>query len=56
MNRIRDHAIRKGIPFGVHVVTPSTEEMQNRFEEGHRFLAFSTDAYMLSTTASSRFR
>jgi 2-dehydro-3-deoxyglucarate aldolase len=52
MERIRVLAANKGIPAGIHVVAPSQEQMQQRLDEGYRFLAYSIDAVMLNSVVS----
>ncbi len=47
VERIRLEAGRRGVASGLHVVAPSQEELERRIEEGHRFLAYSTDASFL---------
>ena len=49
---IRVLAQRYRIPSGVHVVSPSVEELQQRLDAGYRFLAYSIDAVMLHHTAA----
>lgn len=52
MEKIRMLSANKGIPAGVHVVAPSREQLQQRLDEGYRFLAYSIDAVMLSSVVS----
>jgi 2-dehydro-3-deoxyglucarate aldolase len=52
MEKIRTLAAAKDIPAGVHVVAPSPEQVQQRLNEGYRFLAYSIDAVMLSSVVS----
>jgi 2-dehydro-3-deoxyglucarate aldolase len=47
MNFIRTLANKTNIPCGVHVVSPSEKELQQRLDEGYRFLAYSIDAVFL---------
>lgn len=51
MERIHAQAKQYSIPCGVHVVEPSREQLQQRIEEGYRFLAYSMDAVMLTHAA-----
>lgn len=53
MERIRTLSIAKGIPAGIHVVAPSPTELQQRIDEGYRFLAYSIDAVMLNSVVSN---
>ena len=41
-------ANNNNIPFGIHVVMPSMNELKNKLKEGYRFIAYSIDALMLS--------
>jgi len=47
MELIRGVAEEKSISVGVHIIEPSKVQLQNRLEEGYRFLAYSIDAVML---------
>ena len=49
MEKIRSLAAAKGIAAGIHVVAPSREQLQQRLDEGYRFLAYSIDAVMLNS-------
>jgi 2-dehydro-3-deoxyglucarate aldolase len=49
--RVRQQTARQKVPSGVHVVSPSREQLQQRIAEGHQFLAYSIDAYMLIDAA-----
>jgi len=51
METVRTLAIEKDIPVGVHIVTPSPENLSKRLSEGFRFLAYSIDAVMLSNAS-----
>jgi 2-dehydro-3-deoxyglucarate aldolase len=51
MERIRLLSDKQKIPCGVHVVSPSEEELQKRIKQGYRFLAYSIDAVMLNHVA-----
>ena len=53
LDRIRAKADERRVPCGVHVVAASPEQLQRRIDEGFRFLAYSTDAVMLNTAATS---
>ena len=48
MNKIRSQCSAARIACGVHVVKPSHEELQERINEGDRFLAFSADSVFLN--------
>ena len=47
MDKIKALTAAKSIPAGVHVVAPDPDQLQQRIEEGYRFLAYSIDAVML---------
>ena len=51
MKIILDHAKQFNIAAGIHVVQPSKTELEQRVDEGYRFLAYSIDAVMLSSMA-----
>ena len=48
MNKIRSLCSTANIPCGVHVVKPSQEELQQRINEGDRFLVYSADSVFLN--------
>ena len=52
MERIRSLTAAKDIPAGIHVVAPSKKELQQRLDEGYRFLAYSIDAVMLNSVVN----
>ena len=52
MERIRVQAMQHKMPCGVHVVAPSPEQLQQRLNEGYRFLAYSIDAVILNHAAA----
>jgi len=47
MQRVLTQALEHHVPCGIHVVDPSAEQLQQRIEEGYRFLAYSIDAVFL---------
>ncbi len=47
MERLRVQCEREHIPCGVHIVTPSEEQLKKSLDEGYRFLAYSIDAVFL---------
>lgn len=53
MALIAKKAQQAGIPAGLHVVRPSSEDLAKRISEGYRFLAYSIDAVMLREIASN---
>jgi 2-dehydro-3-deoxyglucarate aldolase len=50
MTRIRESSTSKAIASGVHVVQPSQQELQQRIDEGYRFLAYSIDSVFLNAS------
>lgn len=46
-------AKKLGIPGGIHVVEPNSDDLQTRVDEGFTFLAYSLDTRMLDTTCRS---
>lgn len=48
MNRIRILCNQYRISCGVHVVTPNTDTLKQRIQEGYRFIAYSIDAVFLN--------
>jgi len=53
MTRIRELSTSKAIACGVHVVQPSQKELQQRIDEGYRFLAYSIDSVFLNVSCVS---
>jgi 2-dehydro-3-deoxyglucarate aldolase len=43
---------QRGVPCGIHVVSPAPEMLRQRIGEGYRFLAYSIDAVMLNHMAA----
>lgn len=52
MEKIRTLTAAKAIPAGIHVVAPSPPQLQQRLDEGYRFIAYSIDAAMLNSVVS----
>jgi 2-dehydro-3-deoxyglucarate aldolase len=52
MERIRIQAEKHKVPCGVHIVSPSKEQLLKRIEEGYRFIAYSIDATFLNSVVS----
>lgn len=52
MENIRTLAEARAFPAGIHVVAPSREQLQQRLDEGYRFLAYSIDTVMLNSVVS----
>lgn len=48
MNQIRQVSESAKIPCGVHVVQPSSEELNQKLANGYRFIAYSMDAVILN--------
>lgn len=54
MERIRTLCRQVNIPCGVHVVMPEADALQQRINEGYRFLAYSIDSVFLWNSALQR--
>jgi len=52
MKKIKEVANGYKIPCGVHIVTPSPEELNERLSEGYRFLAYSIDSVFLNNNVN----
>ena len=53
MDQIRHIAEKSKIPFGMHIVEPSPNQLQLKLTEGYRFLAYSADSVFLSKMATT---
>ncbi len=51
MERIRTTAADMGMPGGIHIIEPDPEQLVQRIEEGHRFIAYSLDVRMLDVAS-----
>jgi 2-dehydro-3-deoxyglucarate aldolase len=51
IRRVLDSARAHGVACGIHVVAPSEAQLQQRIDEGYRFLAYSIDAVLLRHAA-----
>ena len=47
MEKIKTKAEEYGMCGGIHVVEPNPKELQQRIDEGYRFIAYSLDTRML---------
>lgn len=47
MNRIREVAAKMNVTGGIHVIEPEPEQLEQRINEGYRFIAYSLDIRML---------
>lgn len=52
MERIRNLCRKNKVPSGIHVIKPDVRDINNRIQEGHQFVAYSTDAMFLWSTSS----
>jgi len=52
MKLIKNQANKFEVPCGVHIVSPSEENLKKHIEEGYRFIAYSIDATFLNTVVS----
>lgn len=48
--KVLDSAKRNGIPAGIHVVHPDTEELLSNIKKGFKFIAYGVDMIFLATT------
>jgi len=48
MGVVRQKALDAKIPCGLHIVTPSEDDLLNKIENGYRFIAYSIDAVFLN--------
>jgi 2-dehydro-3-deoxyglucarate aldolase len=51
--QIQELVSKTTVACGLHVVEPSPTQLQQRMEEGYRFLAYSADAIFLNSTAQN---
>jgi len=51
MGVVRQKALDAKIPCGLHIVTPSEDDLLNKIENGYRFIAYSIDAVFLNNYA-----
>jgi len=47
MNRVRKVAAKMNVAGGIHVIEPEPEQLEQRINEGYRFIAYSLDIRML---------
>ena len=52
VEKIRVLAQAKAVPVGIHIVTPSSEQLRARLKEGYRFIAYSIDSVSLEQSIS----
>jgi len=52
MKRISALSAQYGVPSGVHVVDPVVEELEQRIQQGYRFIAYSLDAVFLNKSVT----
>ena len=53
MQRIRNLCRKNKVPSGIHVIKADVRDINKRIQEGHQFVAYSTDAIFLWSTSSS---
>jgi 2-dehydro-3-deoxyglucarate aldolase len=51
MNEITQIAKNAKIPYGIHIVEPDKTQLQLKFNEGYRFLAYSVDSVFINKAA-----
>ena len=50
---IKDKAKSANIPYGIHVVKPSVNDLQEKVEDGYRFIAYSMDSVFLDYSSNN---
>ncbi len=53
MKLILDSAVLKGIPCGVHIVTPDPQELKQKIDDGYKFIAYSIDSVFLGINSKN---
>jgi 2-dehydro-3-deoxyglucarate aldolase len=53
MANIKNKADEVGVPCGIHVVAPSSDELSEKLSNGYRFIAYSIDSVFLSELANN---
>jgi 2-dehydro-3-deoxyglucarate aldolase len=53
MTKIRVLSNKFGIPFGMHVVAPQPESVQEKIKDGYQFIAYSIDAVFMSSVCQN---
>ena len=53
MASIKSKTEQAGIPCGLHVVTPSEDDLRNKLDDGFRFIAYSIDSVFLNQVVAS---
>jgi 2-dehydro-3-deoxyglucarate aldolase len=48
LNKIVSLSLSANIPYGIHIIEPSTENLKIRINEGYRFIAYSLDSVFLN--------
>ena len=51
MDIIKKKSVSAKIPCGIHIITPSKEELKTKIEDGYSFIAYSMDAVFLNYMA-----
>ena len=52
LEKISDSANAKKIPFGMHIIEPSKTELEQRINQGYKFIAYLMDSVMLRESAN----
>jgi len=53
MNKIKTSSEKFMVPCGIHIVTPSEDEINKKINDGYRFIAYSIDSVFLNTSVKS---
>jgi 2-dehydro-3-deoxyglucarate aldolase len=53
ITKIRVLSNKFGIPFGMHVVAPQPESLQEKIKDGYQFIAYSIDAVFMSSVCQN---
>tara|TARA_B110000008_G_scaffold171009_1_gene170701 strand:+ start:2169 stop:2930 length:762 start_codon:yes stop_codon:yes gene_type:complete len=53
MNKIKTSSEKFMVPCGIHIVSPSEDEINKKINDGYRFIAYSIDSVFLNTSVKS---
>jgi 2-dehydro-3-deoxyglucarate aldolase len=53
MNKIKTSSDKFMVPCGIHIVTPSEDEIHKKLNDGYRFIAYSIDSVFLNMSVKS---
>jgi 2-dehydro-3-deoxyglucarate aldolase len=49
INKIKEICLNQKVPFGIHIIDPSLNELNEKIKLGYRFIAYSIDAVFLNS-------